>query len=87
MSLQLETYISLPPNEGRGGFDHADVHAASDQPIGEPGIIDVVDTRKMRRVETIATEAGAHTIALDRKRNRVFAFLPQTHRAAVYRDA
>ena len=55
--------------------------------IGEPGVIDVVDTLQMRRVETITTEAGAHTIALDRKRNRVFAFLPRTHRAAVYRDA
>lgn len=54
--------------------------------IGDPGVIDVIDTRQMRRVQTVATEAGAHTLALDRKRSKVFAFLPETHRAAVYRD-
>jgi DNA-binding beta-propeller fold protein YncE len=73
-----------------GAPDVVFAHAANRRlyvAIGEPGVIDVIDTRKMRRVETIATEAGAHTIALDRKRNRVFAFLPRTHRAAVYRDA
>jgi DNA-binding beta-propeller fold protein YncE len=54
--------------------------------IGTPGVIDVIDTHDLRRVETVATEAGAHTLALDRKRRRVFAFLPETHRAAVYRE-
>jgi len=53
--------------------------------IGRPGVIDVIDTSSMRRIETVATEPGAHTLAPDRKRNRVFAFLPETHRAAVYR--
>jgi hypothetical protein len=28
----------------------------------------------MRREEVITTEAGAHTLALDRKRNKVYAF-------------
>lgn len=54
--------------------------------IGEPGVIDVIDTREMRRAQTVDTEAGAHALALDRKRSKVFAFLPLTHRAAVYRD-
>jgi DNA-binding beta-propeller fold protein YncE len=54
--------------------------------IGDPGVIDVIDTRQMRCVQTVRTEAGAHTLALDRKRSKVFAFLPETHRAAVYRD-
>jgi DNA-binding beta-propeller fold protein YncE len=54
--------------------------------IGDPGVIDVIDTTQMRRVQTVDTEAGAHTLALDRKRGKVFAFLPETHRAAVYRD-
>lgn len=92
MALQPETYIALPASQGTGGFDHADTHGPSDRlyvaptAIGDPGVIDVVDVDRMQRVETVATEAGAHTIALDRKRNRVFAFLPRTHRAAVYRD-
>jgi DNA-binding beta-propeller fold protein YncE len=54
--------------------------------IGDPGLIDVVDTKRMKLIETIKTEAGAHTIALDAPRNKVYAFLPATHRAAVYRD-
>jgi hypothetical protein len=37
-------------------------------------------------IETIKTEAGAHTIGFDAQRNNVYAFLPGTHRAAVYRD-
>jgi DNA-binding beta-propeller fold protein YncE len=54
--------------------------------IGEPGVIDVIDTRTMRLEQSLRTEAGAHTLALDRKRSKVYAFLPETHRAAVYRD-
>ncbi len=54
--------------------------------IGEPGVIDVVDIGTLRRKEVVATEAGAHTLALERKRNKVYAFLPQSHRAAVFVD-
>jgi len=55
--------------------------------IGEPGVIDVIDVETMRRTEVVPTEKGAHTLALDRKRNKVYAFLPQSHRAAVFVDA
>ena len=55
--------------------------------IGEPGVIDVIDIGTMRRQEVVPTEAGAHTLALDRKRNKVYAFLPQSHRAAVFVDS
>ena len=54
--------------------------------IGDPGVIDVVDIGTIRRAEVVPTEAGAHTLALDRKRNKVYAFLPQSHRAAVFVD-
>jgi DNA-binding beta-propeller fold protein YncE len=54
--------------------------------IGDPGVIDVIDIGAMRREGVVATEAGAHTLALDRKRNKVYAFLPQSHRAAVFVD-
>lgn len=54
--------------------------------VGDPGVIDVFDTRTTTRVETITTERGAHTLALDSSRNKVYAFLPETHRAAVYTD-
>ncbi len=55
--------------------------------IGEPGVIDVVDVVAWKRVEVVPTERGAHTIALDTAANRVYAFLPETHRASVFRDS
>ena len=54
--------------------------------IGDPGVIDVIDIGTMRREEVVPTEAGAHTLALDRKRNKIYAFLPRSHRAAVFVD-
>jgi YVTN family beta-propeller protein len=52
--------------------------------IGDPGLIEVFDVRRNRRVDAVTTELGAHTIALDLDRRRVYAFLPATHRAAVF---
>ena len=54
--------------------------------IGDPGVIDVVDIGAMRCEQVVPTEAGAHTLALDRKRNNIYAFLPRSHRAAVFVD-
>jgi DNA-binding beta-propeller fold protein YncE len=54
--------------------------------IGDPGVIDVFDTAAMRRVQTVPTEKGAHTIGFDPVRNKVYAFLPQSCGAAVYAD-
>jgi DNA-binding beta-propeller fold protein YncE len=54
--------------------------------IGDPGVIDVIDVGAMRCEEVVPTEAGAHTLALDRKRSKVYAFLPQSHCAAVFVD-
>jgi hypothetical protein len=54
--------------------------------IGDPGVIDVIDIAAMRREEVVATEPGAHTLALDRKRSKVYAFLPRSHRTAVFVD-
>jgi DNA-binding beta-propeller fold protein YncE len=52
--------------------------------IGDPGVIDVIDIGTMRCVDAVPTEAGAHTLALDRKRSKVYSFFPQSHRAAVF---
>jgi len=54
--------------------------------IGEPGLIEVFETDGMRRVETVQTEAGAHTLGFDQRRNTLYAFLPETHRALVFQD-
>jgi DNA-binding beta-propeller fold protein YncE len=54
--------------------------------IGDPGLIEVVDTDTMRRCETVRTEKGAHTLAFHAVSNTLYALLPETHRAAVYMD-
>lgn len=54
--------------------------------IGDPGVIDVIDVAAMRTKEIVPTEKGAHTLALDRKRSKVYAFLPRSHRAAAFID-
>jgi DNA-binding beta-propeller fold protein YncE len=54
--------------------------------VGDPGVIDVIDVGAMRRLETVPSEPGAHTTALDVRRHRLYVFLPKTHRAAVFAD-
>ncbi|HYT17976.1 MAG TPA: hypothetical protein VEO18_06985, partial [Thermoplasmata archaeon] len=54
--------------------------------VGVPGVIDVFDAKRMKLLETVPTERGAHTLAIDQQNNKVYAFLPATHRAAVYQD-
>ena len=54
--------------------------------IGDPGVIEVFDTETMRCRQTVRTEPGAHTLAFDAASHTVYAFLPRTHRVAVYVD-
>jgi DNA-binding beta-propeller fold protein YncE len=54
--------------------------------IGDPGVIDLFETDSLRHMETISTEKGAHTIGFDPTQNKVYAFLPESHRASIYLD-
>ena len=54
--------------------------------IGEPGVIEVLETTPLRRRQVVTTEPGAHTSAFDPASETIYVFLPHTHRAAVYRD-
>jgi DNA-binding beta-propeller fold protein YncE len=54
--------------------------------IGDPGLIEVFDTRPLRRHETVKTERGAHTLGFDAGRQLVCALLPASHRAVLYVD-
>ena len=54
--------------------------------IGDPGVVDVFDNDRLKRIETVQTEPGAHTLGFDAERNKVYSFLPKTHRAGVYVD-
>jgi len=53
--------------------------------IGDPGVIDVVNTQSMTVDEQIQTELGAHTTAFDAQRQRLYVFLPSC-RVAVYEE-
>ena len=55
--------------------------------IGDPGLVEVIDTLAMRVSERIVTEEGAHTIAFDAARRRLAVFLPGTCRVALYEEA
>jgi len=54
--------------------------------IGRPGLIEVIDTKELNVKERITMEEGAHTSTFDRKRQRLYAFLPKSCRAAVYKE-
>ena len=54
--------------------------------IGDPGVLDVFDTKTMKHIESVGTGKGAHTFALDKEKNTIYAFLPQKHSAAVFVD-
>src|SRR5258705_551028 len=63
-------------------------HRANIDDVHDPGIADghvkmpglrmqenhVIDIGTMRCAEVVPTEAGAHTLALDRKRSKVYSF-------------
>jgi len=54
--------------------------------IGDPGVIDVIDAMSMRRLQTARTEPGTHTLAFNPDTNKVYAFMPESHRASAYLD-
>jgi DNA-binding beta-propeller fold protein YncE len=54
--------------------------------VGEPGLLEVFDTRTLTRRQAVPTARDAHTLGLDPERHLVYAFLPATPRAAVYED-
>ena len=51
--------------------------------VGSPGVVHVIDERRVAMLETVPTEEGAHTIGWDPVGGALFAFLPRSERAAV----
>jgi DNA-binding beta-propeller fold protein YncE len=52
--------------------------------IGDPGVVQVVDTTAMRVIQTLVTEPGAHTTAFDSQRQLLYVFLPISCQVGVY---
>jgi len=50
------------------------------------GVIEVIDTGKLVVDERVNTEEGTQTFAFDKKRQRLYAFLPKSCRVAVYKE-
>ena len=56
MALRLLGHIELPPNRSAGGFDHADVHQATDRLYvahTSNDAVDVIDTARDAGVERV----------------------------------
>ncbi len=54
--------------------------------VGDPGVMDVFETDTLQRIETVTTAKGVHTLGFDPARNKLYAFEPESHSAAVYED-
>jgi DNA-binding beta-propeller fold protein YncE len=54
--------------------------------IGKPGVVEVIDTAKLAVIERIETEEGAHTLAFDKARQRLYVFLPRSCRVSIYQE-
>ena len=52
--------------------------------IGDPGLLQVVDTKEMAVLQTIETGAGTQTTAFDAKRQDLFIFRPSTCSVLAY---
>ena len=53
---------------------------------GDPGAVDVLDIRTLNRLATVPTERGAHTLTFDPQRQRLYVFLPESSRAAIFEE-
>ena len=53
--------------------------------VGDPGVVDVFDTTSMLSLGAVVTEKGAHTTAFPPAGDAVIAFLPASHRAALFK--
>lgn len=54
--------------------------------IGDPGLVCSFDTDRLEPLETVSTEAGAHTIGWDPVGRRLWVFCPGSGGAAVYEE-
>ncbi len=52
--------------------------------IGEPGVIDVIDTRTLSISGKVTTEEGAHTLTFDSTTQRLYSLLPNANCVAAY---
>ena len=54
--------------------------------IGAPGLVSVIDDQRLKTLETVETEPGAHTIGWNPDTRTLYAFLPVGGGAAVFAE-
>jgi DNA-binding beta-propeller fold protein YncE len=54
--------------------------------IGAPGVVSVIDERRLETLEEVETEFGAHTIGWNPDTRTLYAFLPGSGGAAVFAE-
>jgi DNA-binding beta-propeller fold protein YncE len=54
--------------------------------VGEPGAVCSFDSDRLERLDEVATEQGAHTIAWEPRTRSLYVFCPGSCGAAVYRE-
>ncbi len=52
--------------------------------IGSPGVVSVIDERRLETVEVVPSETGSHTIGWNPDTHTLYAFLPASGGAAVF---
>src|SRR5947209_6015486 len=95
MALRLTGHIELPPNRSQGGFDHADIHQATDRLYvahTSNDAVDVIDTARDRYIDSISgltavagalvSEARGLVFTSNRGENTVSVFAPGVERDA-----
>ena len=55
--------------------------------IGSPGVVTAFDTEHLTEIETVATDAGAHTLGWDPATQRLYVFAPARGEALVFEEA
>ena len=89
MALRLSGHVDLPAHAGEGGFDHADVHAASDRLYvahTANDALEVIDCARLLHVESVpgltavagalVSEARSLVFTSNRGENTVSMFTP-----------
>jgi YVTN family beta-propeller protein len=75
MALRLLGHIELPPNQSKGGFDHADVHQGTDRLYvahTSNDAVDVIDTERDRYLESISGFIAVAGALVSEERGLVF---------------
>jgi DNA-binding beta-propeller fold protein YncE len=88
MALTKTGFIPIPPGK-QPGFDHAGVYRRG-APValfvatGSPGVISVIDERRLETIEAVPSESGSHTIGWNPDTRTLYAFLPASSGASVF---